>query len=376
MTLNYRTLADNSVVSLIAPTASGKTDLACRLYETGRFELISVDSALIYRDMDIGTAKPTADELALYPHHLVNIISPADSYSVANFVGDVKQLIDDIHARGKIPLLVGGTMMYFMALFDGLSAVPDTDPKIREQVAEWIAQKGMNDLYAYLQSHDPNICQKLKPSDSQRISRAVEVHLQTGTPMSVWQNTPKIALAHNPAQKWLALSVMPDRAWLHQRIALRLDMMWQAGFIDEVTALLAKYELTPDMPSMRCVGYRQVLEFLAITGHNCMNVSPVWHKFSADWQKNPPDFAYLGKNLPKIRRNAIDMACQDMKNKALYATRQLAKRQNTWQKQLSGLENLPTITADTSQDVFLQHQSPVIALFDTIKEVEQHLLLV
>lgn len=376
MSLNYRLLPDNSVLSLIAPTASGKTDLACRLYETGRFELISVDSALIYRDMDIGTAKPATDELALYPHHLVNIISPADSYSVANFVGDVKRLIDDIHARGKIPLLVGGTMMYFMVLFDGLSAVPDTDPKIREQVAEWIAQKGMNDLYAYLQSHDPNICQKIKPSDSQRISRAVEVHLQTDTPMSVWQNTPKTALAHNPAQKWLALSVMPDRAWLHQRIALRLDMMWQAGFIDEVISLLAKYELTPDMPSMRCVGYRQVLEFLAITGHNCMNVSPVWHKFSADWQKNPPDFAYLGKNLPKIRRNAIDMACQDMKNKALYATRQLAKRQNTWQKQLSGLENLPTITADTSQDVFLQHQSPVIALFDTIKEVEQHLLLV
>ena len=376
MTLNYRTLPDNSVVSLIAPTASGKTDLACRLYETGRFELISVDSALIYRDMDIGTAKPTADELALYPHHLVNIISPSDSYSVANFVGDVKRLIDDIHARGKIPLLVGGTMMYFMALFDGLSAVPDTDPKIREQVAEWIAQKGMNDLYTYLQSHDPNICQKLKPSDSQRISRAVEVHLQTGTPMSVWQNTPKTALAHNPTQKWLALSVMPDRAWLHQRIALRLDMMWQAGFIDEVIALLAKYELTPDMPSMRCVGYRQVLEFLAITGHECMQASPVWHKFSTDWQKNPPDFAYLSKNLPKIRRNATDMACQDMKNKALYATRQLAKRQNTWQKQLSGLEGLPTITADTSQDVFLQHQSPVIALFDTIKEVEQHLLLV
>lgn len=376
MSLNYRLLPDNSVLSLIAPTASGKTDLACRLYETGRFELISVDSALIYRDMDIGTAKPTTDELALYPHHLVNIISPADSYSVANFVGDVKQLIDDIHARGKIPLLVGGTMMYFMALFDGLSAVPDTDPKIREQVAEWIAQKGMNDLYAYLQSHDPNICQKLKPSDSQRISRAVEVHLQTGMPMSVWQNTPKAALAHNPAQKWLALSVMPDRAWLHQRIALRLDMMWQAGFIDEVISLLAKYELTPDMPSMRCVGYRQVLEFLAITGHSCMNVSPVWHKFSTDWQKNPPDFAYLGKNLPKIRRNATDMACQDMKNKALYATRQLAKRQNTWQKQLSGLESLPTIIADTSQDAFLQHQSPVIALFDTIKEVEQHLLLV
>jgi tRNA dimethylallyltransferase len=376
MSLNYRLLPDNSVLSLIAPTASGKTDLACRLYETGRFELISVDSALIYRDMDIGTAKPTADELALYPHHLVNIISPADSYSVANFVGDVKWLIDDIHARGKIPLLVGGTMMYFMALFDGLSAVPDTDPKIREQVAEWIAQKGMNDLYAYLQSHDPNICQKLKPSDSQRISRAVEVHLQTGTPMSVWQNTPKTALAHNPAQKWLALSVMPDRAWLHQRIALRLDMMWQAGFIDEVISLLAKYELTPDIPSMRCVGYRQVLEFLAITGHDCMQTSPVWHKFSTDWQKNPPDFAYLSKNLAKIRRNATDMACQDMKNKALYATRQLAKRQSTWQRQLAGLEGLPTITADTSQDAFLQHQSPVIALFDTIKEVEQHLLLV
>ncbi len=374
--INYRTLPENSVVCLIAPTASGKTDLACRLYQTGRFELISVDSALIYKDMNIGTAKPTASELALYPHHLVDIISPEESYSVADFVNDVQRLIDDIHQRGKIPLLVGGTMMYFMALFDGLSMVPDTQVHIRKQVAEWISQKGMNDLYAYLQSHDPDICQRLKPSDSQRISRAVEVHLQTGIPMSVWQNTPKTALAHCPTQRWLALSVVPDRKWLHERIALRLDMMWQQGLVDEVIGLIKRYELTPQMPSMRCVGYRQVLDFLAITEHECMNASPVWQEFCTAWQKNRPDFAYLSKNLPKIRRNAVDMACQDMKNKALYSTRQLAKRQNTWQKQLARLESLPTIKTDTSQDEFLQNQSPVIALFDTIKEVEQHLLLV
>lgn len=262
MNLHYKSLPDNTVLSLIAPTASGKTDLACRLYETGRFELISVDSALIYQDMNIGTAKPTDDELVRFPHHLVNIIKPTETYNVATFVADVERLIGDIHARGKIPLLVGGTMMYYMALLDGLSAVPDTDPVIRGQVMAWLSDKGIGELYAYLQTHDPKICQRLKISDTQRITRAVEVHMQTGTPMSAWQATPKVAPCHNPRQHWLTLSVEPERAWLHERIAKRLGIMWEQGLVDEVIYLLQKYpDLTPDMPSMRCVGYRQVLEF-------------------------------------------------------------------------------------------------------------------
>ncbi|MDO4897307.1 MAG: tRNA (adenosine(37)-N6)-dimethylallyltransferase MiaA [Moraxella sp.] len=371
MNLHYQSLPDNTVLSLIAPTASGKTDLACRLYETGRFELVSVDSALIYQDMNIGTAKPTDDELAQFPHHLVNIITPTEVYNVASFVADVERLIGDIHVRGKIPLLVGGTMMYYMALFDGLSAVPDTDPAIRRQVMAWLVNDGIGELYAYLQTHDPKICQRLKISDTQRITRAVEVYMQTGTPMSVWQDTPKIAPCQNPTQTWLALSVEPKRDWLHERIAKRLDVMWEQGLVGEVIDLLQKYpDLTPDMPSMRCVGYRQVLEFLAVTDHDIMQISPIWQEFCKNTRKNSVLLTQNSIKPQKIRQNLTDMACQDMKNKALYATRQLAKRQATWQRSLARLK-MPTIT-DANQDFTIC--SPVMVSFHCIKEVQRHLL--
>lgn len=345
--LNYKNLPKNSVVCLIAPTASGKTDLAFKLYETGRFELISVDSALIYRGMNVGTAKPTPAELSRFPHHLVDIIAPTDTYNVATFVADVEILINQIHQNNKIPLLVGGTMMYYMALLDGLSAVPDTQPATRQKVMAWLNDEGIGDLYAYLQTHDPDICERLKISDTQRITRAVEVYLQTGTPMSVWQATPKIAPCRDLSQLWLTLSVEPDRAWLHERIEKRLDVMWENGLVEEVVALLEQYPtLTPDMPSMRCVGYRQVLEFLAIKGHEVMQISPAWQSFS--------------KNLQKEPSNTIQMACQDMKNKALYATRQLAKRQSTWQRSLARLNDV--------------HRSSFIASFSSIQEVEKQLL--
>ncbi|UNU73136.1 tRNA (adenosine(37)-N6)-dimethylallyltransferase MiaA [Moraxella nasovis] len=353
--LNHKNLPDNTVLSLIAPTASGKTDLACKLYDTGRFELISVDSALIYRDMNIGTAKPTDAELAQFPHHLVDIIDPTEVYNVANFVTDVKSLIEQIHNKGKIPLLVGGTMMYYMALFDGLSAVPDTDPKIRQKVANWLYNQGIDELYAYLQKHDPKICNKLKITDTQRITRAVEVHLQTDVAMSVWQTTPKQALCHDTSKQWIGLSVCPDRAWLHDRIALRLDMMWQAGFIDEVIGLIRQYPtLTPTMPSMRCVGYRQVLEFLAVIGHDAMMINDQMARLSSDLQKNNKILENLPKNHPKSNQNFVDLACQDMKNKALYATRQLAKRQSTWQRQLQRLNFNNTNVKITSFDSIQQ----------------------
>lgn len=383
MNLHYKSLPDNTVLSLIAPTASGKTDLACRLYETGRFELISVDSALIYQDMNIGTAKPTDDELARFPHHLVNIIKPTETYNVATFVADVERLITGIHARGKIPLLVGGTMMYYMALLDGLSAVPDTDPAIRGQVMAWLSDKGIGELYAYLQTHDPKICERLKISDTQRITRAVEVHMQTGTPMSAWQDTPKVAPCHNPRQHWLTLSVEPERAWLHERIAKRLGIMWEQGLVDEVIYLLQKYpDLTPDMPSMRCVGYRQVLEFLAKINHKAMQVNPAMAEFSDQVRSKMPDkdrlffdqgvnldecspflvnkSTDLTINLQKQQPNPLQMACQDMKNKALYATRQLAKRQSTWQRSLARLDG-------SSHDA-------VIVPFSSIQQVEKQLL--
>lgn len=383
MNLHYKSLPDNTVLSLIAPTASGKTDLACRLYETGRFELISVDSALIYEDMNIGTAKPTDDQLARFPHHLVNIIKPTETYNVATFVADVERLITGIHARGKIPLLVGGTMMYYMALLDGLSTVPDTDPAIRGQVMAWLSDKGIGELYVYLQTHDPKICERLKISDTQRITRAVEVHMQTGTPMSAWQDTPKVAPCHNPRQHWLTLSVEPKRAWLHERIAKRLDIMWDQGLVDEVIYLLQKYpDLTPDMPSMRCVGYRQVLEFLAKINHKAMQVNPAMAEFSDQVRSKMPDkdrlffdqgvnldecspflvnkSTDLTINLQKQQPNLLQMACQDMKNKALYATRQLAKRQSTWQRSLARLNG-------SSHDA-------VIIPFSSIQQVEKQLL--
>lgn len=376
MTLFYQQLPNNAVVCLLSPTASGKTDLACRLYQTGRFELISVDSALIYQDMNIGTAKPSIDELRLYPHHLVDIISPTQSYSVANFIEDTKALIQKIHQNGKIPLLVGGTMLYFMALFDGLSAVPDSSPAIRERVFDWQRTKGIADIYAYLQKNDPKICQKLKITDTQRITRAVEVLLQTGKPMSFWQNMPKQALAKDKHQFWLGLSVEPDRAWLHERITMRLDLMWQAGLVEEVIYLLQKYpNLTPQMPSMRCVGYRQVLEFLALSNHSIMQSSDIWLNFSQNIQKNHHILTNHVKNPIKYQQKSDDLACQEMKNKALYATRQLAKRQATWQRQLGGLDtvvHLPTIT-NRCQELFLQ-KSPVMMKFASIKEVEECLL--
>lgn len=343
--LYYKNIPDHAVLSLIAPTASGKTDLACKLYDTGRFELISVDSALVYQDMDIGTAKPTVEELARFPHHLVNIIKPTMTYSVANFVAAIETLIHQIHQNGRIPLLVGGTMMYYMALLDGLSAVPETSSAIRQQVKDWLNEKGIADLYAYLQAYDPKICQRLTICDTQRITRAVEVHQQTGIPMSVWQDTPKIALSHNPNHYWITLSVEPQRAWLHERISKRLDMMWELGLVNEVIELLKKYPtLAPDMPSMRCVGYRQVLEFLGMSGHELMDISPVWQQFAKNLQKDPS--------------NVMPMSCQDMKNKALYATRQLAKRQSTWQRSLARLGG----------------ESSLILPFSSIQEVQEQLL--
>lgn len=327
------TVTDNSVVCLMAPTASGKTALAYELYDTGRYELVSVDSALIYRDMNIGSAKPSITELQRYPHHLVDIIDPTQSYSVAEFVTDTTQIIEDTHARGKIPLLVGGTMMYYMALLDGLSPVPDSDDQMRLQVEQWRQEAGISALYDYLGEVDPVVHARLKPSDTQRITRALEVYLQTKTPISTWQNQPKQALAHNPNQKWHALCVMPDRAWLHSRIELRLDMMWEEGLVDEVLGLLTKYPLTPNMPAMRSVGYRQVLEYLVHTQHPIFELP---HLDKAQFYSAFTTSANTHES-PSTTELTPELACQQMQNKALYATRQLAKRQYTWLRKVSTL---------------------------------------
>jgi len=379
-------LADNSVVCLMAPTASGKTALAYELYDTGHYELISVDSALIYRDMNIGTAKPSATELVRYPHHLVDIIDPMQSYSVAEFVSDVVHLIDRCHQNGKIPLLVGGTMMYYMALLDGLSPVPDSDDSVRARVEQWRQEEGIGALYEYLGKVDSISHQRLNATDTQRITRAVEVYLQTDMPISDWQRQPKQALAHNPNQQWHALGVMPDRLWLHDRIKQRLDIMWDEGLVDEVIHLLEKYPLTPNLPAMRCVGYRQVLEYLVHINH------PVFDQSHLDKAQFYSAFDELEASVNKqtqtnttlqTQSHSIEsatqteaLACQQMQNKALYATRQLAKRQYTWLRKVMQLPNTPVvipIKSDLRNNNDSVHNTLTIRDFSTMAQAREYL---
>jgi tRNA dimethylallyltransferase len=370
----------------MAPTASGKTALAYELYDTGRYELISVDSALIYRDMNVGTAKPTAAELARYPHYLVDIVDPMQSYSVAEFVSDVAGLIDNCHQNGKIPLLVGGTMMYYMALLDGLSPVPDSDDSVRARVEQWRQDDGIGALYDYLCKVDPLSHQRLNATDTQRITRAVEVYLQTNIPISDWQRQPKQALSQNPNQQWHALAVMPDRSWLHERIEQRLDIMWDEGLVAEVIGLLEKYPLTPNLPSMRCVGYRQVLEYLVQIKH------PVFEQLHLDKAQFYDAFEALEDSVDKkikpdsmcrshVQSSMSDtqteaLACQQMQNKALYATRQLAKRQYTWLRKITQLST-EAITVPIVSDL-IENKNPMnndmkIKTFTTMGQVRNYL---
>lgn len=250
----------SEILSLIGPTASGKTALALQLAQYYPLEIISVDSALVYRGMDIGTAKPSADELAQVPHHLIDIIDPTDSYSAASFCTDAQQLITDIRARGKLPLLVGGTMLYIKALEQGLSDLPQADPIIRAQLDADAVEQGWPALHQRLTGIDPATAARLAPTDAQRIQRALEVYLISGQPMSALLAQSTTA----PALKLHKLALIPsDRAWLHLRIAQRFEQMLTAGFLDELRMLRQKCPaLNLSLPSMRCVGYRQAWQYL------------------------------------------------------------------------------------------------------------------
>ncbi|MEO6744499.1 MAG: tRNA (adenosine(37)-N6)-dimethylallyltransferase MiaA [Caldimonas sp.] len=241
---------------LAGPTASGKTAAALAIAEamapTQPVEIISVDSALVYRGMDIGTAKPSAAERARVAHHLIDILDPADAYSAARFVRDAQHLIDAIAARGHTPLLVGGTMLYFKTLFDGIDEMPAADPAIRAELEQRASNEGWPALHAELTLVDPVAAARIAPRDAQRIQRALEVHRVTGAPISKRQTRVRGA-AHAPL---IALEPR-DRAWLHARIAQRFAAMLAAGLVDEVRALRARGDLHPDLPSMRSVGYRQ-----------------------------------------------------------------------------------------------------------------------
>jgi len=247
-------------IFLMGPTASGKTGVAVELVQRLPVELISVDSALVYRDMDIGTAKPDAATLARAPHHLIDIIAPTEAYSAAAFRHDALRLMADIAARGKIPLLVGGTMLYFKALREGLSALPVADPEVRATLDAEIAQHGIQHLHRQLAEVDAETAARLAPNDTQRIQRALEIYRLTGSPMSALlrQQT-----RHELPYRIISIALIPsDRAQLHARIATRFKAMLELGLPDELRALRSKYPLHPDLPSMRCVGYRQAWQYL------------------------------------------------------------------------------------------------------------------
>ena len=244
---------------LAGPTASGKSALAMALAEQLPLEIISVDSALVYRSMDIGTAKPSDAERAAVPHHLIDILDPLQAYSAARFVADARRLIDEIHARGRLPLLVGGTMLYYKALREGLDEMPPADAAVRAALDQQAAERGWPALHAELALVDPATAARLPPADAQRVQRALEVWRVSGRPLSDWQRGPSADVASMAWAASLPLLVLEplSRAWLHARIAVRFDAMLGAGFLDEVRALRARGDLHPGLPSMRCVGYRQ-----------------------------------------------------------------------------------------------------------------------
>lgn len=291
-------------LAIAGPTASGKTALALALAQRWPVEIISVDSALVFRGMDIGTAKPSAAELASAPHHLIDIRDPLQVYSAAEFVHDATALLGQIRARGRLPLLVGGTMLYFKALFEGLDAMPSAQPALRAAIEAEASQLGWPALHAQLSQVDPLTAARLSPNDSQRIGRALEVWRASGRPISAFHTRDKAAEASRPlqieSQPGLLLSLEPlERAWLHQRIAQRFDAMLAQGFIDEMAELRARGDLTPDLPSMRCVGYRQA-----------------WEALDA------------AESMGRQALNAQELA--ELRERGIFATRQLAKRQLTW----------------------------------------------
>jgi len=299
-------------IAIVGPTASGKTAAALALAEVLQApghalhgaEIISMDSALVYRGMDIGTAKPSLAELAAVPHHLIDTLDPLQSYSAAEFVKDATRLIADIRSRGKVPLLVGGTMLYLKALLEGLNDIPAANPQVRAEIQQQAQSLGWPAMHALLSQVDPTTAARLAPGDSQRIGRALEVWTATGQTLSSFHQSAK---THAPNWHIPVISLEPtDRAWLHQRIAQRFDQMMAAGFMNEVRALRARGDLHPDLPAMRCVGYRQA-----------------WEGLDAGWSE------------------------AEIRERGIFATRQLAKRQITW---LRSMPQRQVVQADGTQD--------------------------
>ena len=311
-------------IGLVGPTASGKTAGALALAEAlaplGGAEIISMDSALVYRGMDIGTAKPSREERSRVPHHLIDIRDPLQHYSAADFARDATRLIGEVRARARVPLIVGGTLLYFKALTEGMSDMPPTDPQVRADIQQRASALGWPALHGQLQAVDPVTAQRLAPNDSQRIGRALEVWAMTGRPISDFHRLTRSAAAalHIPV-----ISLEPgQRSWLHERIAQRFDAMVAAGFLDEVRALHARGDLHPELPSMRCVGYRQA-----------------WQGLEQGWRE------------------------AEIRERGIFATRQLAKRQLTW------LRSMPqrTVVAADAPDAIAQVLQAALRMASLIK---------
>ena len=296
------------IISLMGPTASGKTAFAMELYDKYPIDIISVDSALIYRGMDIGSAKPTKQEQQKYPHKLIDICDPAESYSAANFRHDAIEEIEKSLSNGRTPLLVGGTMLYFKALIDGLSPLPAADSDIRQQIEEKANKLGWQAIHEELKKVDPVSAQRIHPNDPQRLNRALEVYLISGKSLTELTQESGEALPYDIMQ----LAIMPeDRAELHQRIEQRFLQMLDQGFEEEVKTLMLRSDLHTNLPSIRCVGYRQMWEYL----------------------------------------NG-DISYDEMVFKGICATRQLAKRQITW---LRGWKQPITWLNQDNKDTVFKH---------------------
>ncbi len=290
-------MAVRTAFALLGPTASGKSRLALALADELPIEIVSVDSGQVYRGMDIGTAKPTPAEQRRVPHHLIDLVDPTEAYSAGRFRDDAIAAVEGVLARGRMPLLVGGTMLYYRALAHGLDALPAGDPRLRAEIVREAAAQGWPAMHAELARIDPESARRLAPNDSQRIERALEVYRATGKPLSALQTASRAALPF----RLTAFALMPeDRTALHARIAERFDAMLNGGLVEEVQALRQRYALRPGLPSMRCVGYRQVWGHL--------------------------DGAYGRATLWE---------------KGIAATRQLAKRQLTWLRSLAEVEPFP-----------------------------------
>lgn len=290
---------------ILGPTASGKSALSLALAERFDVEIVSMDSALVYRGMDIGTAKPTPRERLVCPHHLIDVRDIGEAYSAAEFLSDAVRLVGEIRARGRLPLIVGGTMLYAKALREGINDMPSTSNEIREAVAREAAACGWPTMHEKLAVFDPVTAARLSPNDSQRIGRAVEVYRMTGRPLSAFHAE---AVKEPPFLSLTAGLLPPDRKWLHARIEQRFDQMLEDGFLDEVRGLMRRADYDPDSPAMRAVGYRQTIDYL---------------EGRTDWD---------GFHLAGVA-----------------ATRQLAKRQMTWMRSMPDVTLLDPLAPETME---------------------------